>query len=124
MGRRRQCMYGFRSVVVITSASHAEGPRFDPGREHLYAEHTCMWSRLHVKWFVTCHDKRPVAMSAGILLPPSVDCLTYGITLLFTFIGIMGCGSNYYPYYWCGGGGRANRPPPVVFRICIKNRLR
>ena len=25
----------FRSVVVITSASHAEGPRFDPGREQL-----------------------------------------------------------------------------------------
>ena len=25
----------FRSVVVITSASHAEGRRFDPGRKHL-----------------------------------------------------------------------------------------
>ena len=24
----------FRSVVVITSALHAEGPRFDPGRNH------------------------------------------------------------------------------------------
>ena len=27
----------FRSVVVITSASHAEGPRFDPGREQILA---------------------------------------------------------------------------------------
>ena len=25
---------GFRSVVVITSASHAEGRRFEPGRKH------------------------------------------------------------------------------------------
>ena len=25
----------FRSVLVITSALHAEGPRFDPGRNHL-----------------------------------------------------------------------------------------
>ena len=24
---------GFRSVAVITSASHAEGPRFEPGRK-------------------------------------------------------------------------------------------
>ena len=24
----------FRSVVVITCASHAQGPRFDPGRKH------------------------------------------------------------------------------------------
>ena len=24
----------FRSVVVITSASHAEGRRFEPGRKH------------------------------------------------------------------------------------------
>jgi uncharacterized membrane protein YcaP (DUF421 family) len=26
----------FRSVVVITCASHAQGPRFDPGRKQLY----------------------------------------------------------------------------------------
>ena len=26
---------GFRSVVVITCASHAQGPRFDPGRKHV-----------------------------------------------------------------------------------------
>ena len=25
----------FRSVVVITCASHAQGPRFDPGRKQL-----------------------------------------------------------------------------------------
>ena len=25
---------GSRGVVVITCASHAQGPRFDPGREH------------------------------------------------------------------------------------------
>ena len=27
---------GFRSVAVITSASHAEGPQFDPGRKQVY----------------------------------------------------------------------------------------
>ena len=27
----------FRSVVVITSASHAEGRRFEPGRKHFAA---------------------------------------------------------------------------------------
>ena len=27
----------FRSVVVITSASHAEGRRFEPGRKHFVA---------------------------------------------------------------------------------------
>lgn len=27
---------GSRSVVVITSASHAEGPEFEPQREHVY----------------------------------------------------------------------------------------
>ena len=26
---------GFRSVVVITCASHAQGPRFEPERNHL-----------------------------------------------------------------------------------------
>ena len=26
--------FGFRSVVVITCASHAQGPRFEPGRNH------------------------------------------------------------------------------------------
>lgn len=26
----------FRGVVVITSALHAEGPQFDPGRNHLF----------------------------------------------------------------------------------------
>ena len=26
----------FRSVVVITSALHAEGPRFDPGRNQFF----------------------------------------------------------------------------------------
>ena len=26
----------FRSVVVITCASHAQGPRFDPGRKHFF----------------------------------------------------------------------------------------
>lgn len=37
---------GFRSVVVITFASHAKGPRFDPGREH-----TCVFARCSiVKW--------------------------------------------------------------------------
>ena len=28
------CGSGFRSVVVITFASHAKGLRFEPGREH------------------------------------------------------------------------------------------
>ena len=28
---------GFRSVVVITSASHAEGRRFEPGRKHSFS---------------------------------------------------------------------------------------
>ena len=27
----------FRSVVVITSASHAEGRRFEPGRKHSFS---------------------------------------------------------------------------------------
>ena len=29
-------LYGFRSVVVITCASHAQGPRFEPGRQHRF----------------------------------------------------------------------------------------
>ena len=29
-------LYGFRSVVVITCASHAQGPRFEPGRKHRF----------------------------------------------------------------------------------------
>lgn len=36
-GRLMPTMSGFRGVAVITSASHAEGPRFDPGRNHLFA---------------------------------------------------------------------------------------
>ena len=35
---RTNLKYGFRSVVVITSASHAEGPRFEPGREQPFVE--------------------------------------------------------------------------------------
>ena len=31
---------GFRGVVVITSALHAEGPQFDPGRNHVLPEKT------------------------------------------------------------------------------------
>ena len=31
-------MYSFRSVVVITCASHAQGPRFEPGRKHHFEE--------------------------------------------------------------------------------------
>ena len=31
-------LYGFRSVVVITCASHAQGPRFEPGRKHRFEE--------------------------------------------------------------------------------------
>ena len=33
---KRQELQRFRSVVVITCASHAQGPRFDPGRKHLF----------------------------------------------------------------------------------------
>ena len=29
-------LYGFRSVAVITCASHAQGPRFEPGRKHRF----------------------------------------------------------------------------------------
>ena len=30
------CPSGFRSVVVITCASHAQGRRFEPGRKHMF----------------------------------------------------------------------------------------
>ena len=32
---RRHSQRCFRGVAVITCASHAQGPRFDPGRKHL-----------------------------------------------------------------------------------------
>ena len=31
-----------RGVVVITCASHAQGPRFDPGQEHVLLLRTCL----------------------------------------------------------------------------------
>lgn len=34
---------GFRSVVVITLASHARGPEFEPQRKHFF------WSEVYVK---------------------------------------------------------------------------
>ena len=33
---RERCREGFCGVAVITCASHAQGPRFDPGRKHTF----------------------------------------------------------------------------------------
>ena len=36
----------FRSVAVITCASHAQGPRFDPGRKHFLIFYQIFYSSL------------------------------------------------------------------------------
>ena len=66
----------FRSVVVITCVSHAQGPRFEPGRNHLapvIVDTSVRRSKKKVSFvFVTGSDSRPqlnrVRHAAGLLL--------------------------------------------------------
>ena len=48
--------YSFRSVVVITFASHAKGPRFETGRKHTLA--FCTSDPIHHRPNRTVHDIR------------------------------------------------------------------
>ncbi|XP_072670105.1 high mobility group nucleosome-binding domain-containing protein 4 isoform X3 [Canis lupus baileyi] len=49
---------GFRSVVVITFASHAKGPRFETGRKQVSGESAC---GLLISFRKTCGDHGPPA---------------------------------------------------------------
>ena len=44
---------GFGGVVVITSASHAEGPRFEPGSNHL-----CLYTFPHLFYVLGMWSRR------------------------------------------------------------------
>ena len=46
----------FRSVVVITCASHAQGPRFEPGRKQIVVPFWYFWYSLD-KQCITCYHQ-------------------------------------------------------------------
>ena len=56
-----------RGVVVITCASHAQGPRFDPGREQFwqkYSHHVAKESCKNISWYTLLKHSAP-AWSSG-----------------------------------------------------------
>ena len=56
-------MHRFRSVVVITSALHAEGPGFEPQRNQLLIE------RLYIFCLTTAESKVKIYPVKCVLLP-------------------------------------------------------
>ena len=54
-------LHCFRSVVVITCASHAQGPRFEPGRKHVF---TCSaWTYVEMFSFSHLNEFWPICQN-------------------------------------------------------------
>ena len=67
----------FRSVVVITCASHAQGPRFEPGRKQIWNLCFCLTILTHIPAEATCAFACASVHTQHVTLPSiRIYCIT------------------------------------------------